>query len=157
MLNFYRLRPVNYKLEDQTDCLPGQDPDLCKQVEEYKMPIMPGDVLQFIVPKFDILYTGFSASDIKVGLSNCGILVTEDIDGNDISVIGTVEEGDSETHLYITVTIPNVPDCGNYELLFYTDYDAVNCELFAGFTWEDMCETDYRIGDLCGCSFDNMC
>lgn len=157
MLNFYRLTPVNYKIETQTECLSEQDPDNCKQVEVYRMPIMPGDVLQFIIPKFDVLYTGYEAADCRIGLSNCGVHVTEDIDGNDIKEIGTIEAGDSETHLYCTVTIPNVPDCHNYEFLFYTIYDTVDCSLFAGFTWDNMCATSYRVGDLCGCSFDDMC
>lgn len=157
MLNFYRLTPVNYKIEDQDSCLPESDSSVCNNNEAYRMPVMPGDIIQFIIPKYDILYTGFEAGDCRIGLSNCGVQVLEDIDGNDISEIGTIATGDSETHLYCTVTIPNVLDCQNYEFLFYTIYDTVDCDLFNGFTWADMCATSYRIGDLCGCSFDNMC
>jgi hypothetical protein len=157
MLNFYRLTPVNYKLEDQDDCLPGQDPDPCKQVEGYRMPIMPGDILQFIVPKFDVLYSGFEAADVRIGLSNCGVHVLDDMDGNDISVVGTVEAGDSETHLYCTVTVPNVPDCQNYEFLFYTIYDTMDCSLLNGITGQEMCDAGYRGGDIIGCLGSDFC
>lgn len=157
MLNFYRLSPVNYKIETQEECLPIPDADNCRQDLVYKMPIMPGDVIQFIVSKFDVLYSGYEAGDVRIGLSNCGVHVTLDIDGEDISEIGTVEAGDSETHLYCTVTIPNVPDCQNYEFLFYTIYDTIDCSLLAGITGQEMCDAGYKGGDIIGCLGSNFC
>jgi hypothetical protein len=157
MLNFYRLSAVNYRLEDQDECLSEQEPDVCDPKQTYKMPIMPGDELKFIIPKYDILYSGYSVEDVRVGLSNCGIHVTEDLESNDISVIGTIEAGESETHLYVTLTVPNVPDCENYELLFYTIYDPADCSLFSGITGQEMCDEGYLGGEIIGCLGSDFC
>lgn len=157
MLNFYRFQPVNYKIEDQHDCIDQPEPDNCRDHRIYKMPIMPGDILQFIIPKSEILYSGYEATDIRIGLSNCGVLVTEDLDSNDISSIGTIETGESETHLYCTVEIPNVPDCENYEFIFYTIYDPIDCSLLNGITGQELCDAGYLGGQIIGCLGSDFC
>jgi hypothetical protein len=140
MLNFYRPVPQSYTIEDQAECLP-QDPEgFCPEEPNYTMPMLPGDIIKFIVDVAEA-FPGYDGSTVKVGISSCGMMVHEDI--------GTIEVIDNQA--YVTATVPEEIEPGCYEFIFYSIYDPIDCSTLEGATIEDIC--DLRLVQWCHCTF----
>lgn len=145
MLNFFRLTPENYTVEDQITCLPVADA-ACSSTPEYSLPMKPGDVIQFIADVADAL-GGLDTTVVKIGISSCGVLKYEDV--------GTIVQIDNQ--VYVSVMIPDfiVPGC--YEFMFYGLYNPIDCSVLAGMTLGDLCDAEYRMSQWCGCPLSSFC
>lgn len=144
--SFLRFTEENYILQNQTECL-AQSVDSCNEDYITPLPIKPGDVLKFIMNKGDVLRNGLVLTDIKAGLTSCGIQVALDI--------ATITEGPSQ--LYVVATIPNELDekkC--YEIIFYTEFIAVDCSQFQGLTLQEVIDLGYQLRQVLTCELNNF-
>lgn len=143
---FVRFTPTNYILEDQTECL-SEESSECDQSEQYPLPAHSGDVLKWIMEKTEVTYSGAQASDLRIGLTNCGVLVN--------SNAGTIVE--SETHLYCTATLPNDLPEGCYEFVIYSIFDPTDsCEQFKGLTLQETIDTGTILANVLECTLEDF-
>jgi hypothetical protein len=140
MLGFIRFNQINYRLEGQQDCLPVSV-DACSTDRVYKIPVKPGDTPKWIMEAATVLYQGAQIADLRIGLTNCGVLVVADI--------GTIEQGTSDSQIYCSAVIPDdIEDCDNMNLVIYSIYDPADCSQFTNVTGEYLCTNGFLGGEL---------
>lgn len=165
-MGFIRFKNKNYILETQTTCLleEGQEVimgdgldflvddfgnSLVSSVDLYKpcnifddiyeIPAKQGDTLKFIIDKTEIDHKGADATNLRIGLANCGVLI--------VASVGNIVEADNQ--YFITANIPtNVSDC-TYNFVIYNIINPIDCSMFAGSTGNTM--KLYIGGQIQGC------
>ena len=172
-MGFIRFKNKNYILETQTTCLleEGQEVimgdgldfliddfgnslvssvDLYKPCSTYndiyKIPAKQGDTLKFIINKSEIDHKGADVANLRIGLTNCGVLIVESV--------GDIVEADNQ--YFITANIPtNVSDC-TYNFVIYNIINPVVCSQFAGLTLAQTQATGTILGQVLECTLNDF-
>lgn len=143
--SFLRFKPENYILEDQTECL-AESEESCNEDIESPLPVKPGDVVKWIMNLSELTYSGFEISDLRIGITQCGVIVA----GN----IGTIVSG--ETQAYLTATIPSDLPEGCFEFIIYSIFGPADCAQFAGLTLQQTIDTNTTLGQVVQCTLNDF-
>lgn len=171
-MGFIRFSNKNYILETQTTCLleEGQEAIFgdgldfliddegnslissvdaykpCNTDEGYEIPAKQGDTLKFIIDKSEIDHKGADATNLRIGLANCGVLIVDNV--------GSIIESDNQ--YFITANIPtNVSDC-TYNFVIYNVINPVDCSQFAGLTLAQTQATGTVLGQVLECTLNDF-
>lgn len=148
-MGFIRFKNNNYILETQLTCLAviPEAYEPCNIFDEiYEIPAKQGDVLKFIIDKSEIDHKGADVANLRVGLTNCGVLI--------VASIGDIIEADNQ--YFITANIPaNVSDC-TYNFVIYNITNPVVCSQFAGLTLAQTQATGTILGQVLECTLNNF-
>jgi hypothetical protein len=148
-MSFIRFAPDNYILENQTECV-SEDADLsCGPEEEpYKLPTKPGDLISFIIDKAEVNPLGAQVEQLRIGLSNCGMLVPG------AESIGTIQEADDQYFIEVNIPLDTV-EC-TYNFVIYNINNPIDCGQFKGLTLAEVITTGVTLGEVLNCTLEDF-
>lgn len=155
---FLQWTAINYFLESQEEpielcesAIDACDFECVNDTETYNIPAKVNDIMKWIMNKSELTIDGGSSiSNLRIGLVQEGVLVTENI--------GTISEISGSDQYYCTATIPCVTDGCNYQIVIYDNsFDApVGCGLFAGYTLQQMIDLNITLSQVIDCTLNNF-
>jgi hypothetical protein len=146
LARFIRFTPTNYDLEAQLECLSDESNNCGNEEDVYPIPAKSGDVIKWIMDKSEVTYGGAEASDLRIGLTDCGVLVNDNV--------GSIVE--AENHLYCTATLPEDLPEGCYEFVIYSIHDPIECGDFKGMTLQETIDTGTVLGNVLECTLNDF-
>jgi hypothetical protein len=155
---FLQWTAINYFLENQTTpielCPPATDScvyEFPDETETYKLPVQSADVVKWIMNKDEVtIQSGSSLSNIKIGITQQGVLVSQDI--------GTITEFSDSDQYYCTATIPCLDEACDYQIILYDDsiLPPLECGVYSGSTLQDVIDDNIVLSQVLDCTLNDF-
>ena len=94
--------------------------------------------------------TGSSIANLKIGITQQGVLVAENI--------GTITQATTGSQYYCTATIPCLNDACDYQFVIYDDSISppIECGSYAGSTLQNLIDDNITLSQILNCTLNDF-